>query len=153
LPGAPRALLALARAAPLPRSRQPDDGLRDAVGLRLVLAVPDHLVGQPAGGDPLVPDAHRSDVAGSGRGAGAVPLRRALRGPARAALEAERARPGAPRRAALPGALPRLHLVDRAGLPRDRGHALRAALAGRGGARDALLAVARPVHPQPARPA
>ena len=39
----------------LPRPRQPDARLRDAVGVLLVLAVPDHLVGQPAGGDRLVP--------------------------------------------------------------------------------------------------
>ena len=38
-----------------PRPRQPAAGVRDAVGVPLVLAVPDHLGGQPAGGDPLVP--------------------------------------------------------------------------------------------------
>ena len=42
-------------AAALPRLRQAAACLRDALGLPLVLAVPDHLVGQPAGGDRLVP--------------------------------------------------------------------------------------------------
>ncbi len=39
------------RARALPRSREPDARVRDAVGVLLVLAVPDHLVGQPARGD------------------------------------------------------------------------------------------------------
>ena len=43
------------RAGALSRSRQPDARVRDAVGVLLVLAVPDHLVGQPARGDRLVP--------------------------------------------------------------------------------------------------
>ena len=42
-------------AGALPRPRQPDARVRDAVGVLLVLAVPDHLVGQPAGGDRVVP--------------------------------------------------------------------------------------------------
>ena len=42
------------RAGALPRPRQPDARVRDAVGVLLVLAVPDHLVGQPAGRDRLV---------------------------------------------------------------------------------------------------
>ena len=41
-------------AGALSRSRQPDARVRDAVGLLLVLAVPDHLVRQPAGGDRVV---------------------------------------------------------------------------------------------------
>ena len=40
-----------------PRPRQAAAGLRDALGLHEPLAVPHHLVGQPAGGDPLVPPA------------------------------------------------------------------------------------------------
>ena len=51
----PAAARAHRRAGALPRSRQPDARVRDAVGVLLVLAVPDHLVGQPAGGDRLVP--------------------------------------------------------------------------------------------------
>ena len=37
------------------RHRQPDAGLHHALGLHVVLAVPDHLERQPARGDPLVP--------------------------------------------------------------------------------------------------
>ena len=47
-----------------PRPRQADARLRHAVGLPQLLAVPDHLVGQPAGGDPLVHPA-RCTAAGS----------------------------------------------------------------------------------------
>ena len=54
------------RARALPRPRQPDARLRDAVGVLLVLAVPDHLVGQPAGGDQLVP-APAADRLAAGR--------------------------------------------------------------------------------------
>ena len=42
------------QAAALPRSRQADARVRDAVGVPLVLAVPDHLGRQPAGRDSLV---------------------------------------------------------------------------------------------------
>ena len=43
-----------ADAAALPRPRQAAARVRDAVGVPVVLAVPDHLVGQPAGRDSLV---------------------------------------------------------------------------------------------------
>src|SRR5262249_37082378 len=42
---------------PLPRSRQADVRVRDAVGVLLLLAVPDHLGGEPAGGDHFLPRA------------------------------------------------------------------------------------------------
>ena len=48
-----------------PRLRQVPAHLRDGLGLLLVLAVPDHLVGEPARGDSLVP---RADAATAGSG-------------------------------------------------------------------------------------
>ena len=51
-------------AAALPRLRQAAPRLRHAVGLLLLLAVPDHLVGQPAGGDHLLPEPPRTAAGG-----------------------------------------------------------------------------------------
>src|SRR4029079_4651919 len=44
-----------AQGPPFPRPRQVDAGVRDAVGVSLLLAIPDHLGGQPAGGNPVLP--------------------------------------------------------------------------------------------------
>src|SRR6185503_18232995 len=66
----------------LPRSRQPDARVRDAVGVLLVLAVPDHLGGQSAGGDRLVPAPHADRLAADRGRADAVSFRAAVRGPA-----------------------------------------------------------------------
>src|SRR4029450_7753379 len=54
-PGHAGAAVAWGAAPGVPRPGQAAVRLRDVVGLHLPLAVPDHLVGQPAGGDPLVP--------------------------------------------------------------------------------------------------
>ena len=56
-------LPASCHAASLSRSGQADAGVRDAVGVPGLLAVPDHLVRQPAGRDPLV---RRADSRGLG---------------------------------------------------------------------------------------
>ena len=66
----------------LSRSRQPDARLRDAVGVLLVLAVPDHLVRQPAARDRLVPAPGADELAFRGARAGRVSLRRPVRAPA-----------------------------------------------------------------------
>ena len=48
---------------PLPRSRQPDDGVHDVVDLFRLLAVPHHLGGEHSGRDRVVSAPHRAGVA------------------------------------------------------------------------------------------
>ena len=68
------------RAGALPRPGQPDARLRDAVGVLLVLAVPDHLLGQPARRDHVVHAAAVQRLALHRPGARGVPLRPAVSG-------------------------------------------------------------------------
>ena len=60
-----RPLAGAPHAAALPRPRQAAPRLHDAVGVSELLAVPDHLVGQPAGRDPLVRPAHHAAAWGA----------------------------------------------------------------------------------------
>ena len=73
------------------RPRQADVRLHHALGLPAPLAVPHHLVGQPAGGDPLVPRSACTAAGSTWPGARALPLRGALPAAALARPEAQRA--------------------------------------------------------------
>src|SRR5262249_30183284 len=120
LPGPPRADGAGALAPLLPRLREADARLRHAVGLLLVLPVPHHLVGQPAGGDRLVRAARPRRLGVDRPRARRLPLRAPLRAPLVARFEAPRP---APRRGGTrdaPHALDRPLLAGRAGLPQRR---------------------------------
>ena len=66
-------------AGPFPRPRQPPARVRDAVGLLLVFAVPDHLVGQPAGGNHVVHPPPPDRMAMGRHVARSVSFRRAVR--------------------------------------------------------------------------
>ena len=79
-----------------PRPREAAARLHDAVGLRELLAVPDHLVGQHQRGDAVLPAPAAGRLAGAGDRPAAVPLRAALRAAAVAPAQAQRA--GAERR-------------------------------------------------------
>ena len=73
-----------------PRPRQADAGLHDALGLHALLAVPDHLVGQPARRDPLVHPALARRLAVPGDPGRDLPLRAAVPDAALARPEAQR---------------------------------------------------------------
>src|SRR6202035_5594097 len=101
----------------LPRLWQAVPGVDDDVDLHLLLAVPDHLGGQPAGRDLLVPAPHPERLGGDRRDRGLVSLRAAVRAAAVARLQAA---------AALAGPACRLDAADAPGGP---------VLAGRAGLR------------------
>src|SRR6185295_8896564 len=64
-----------AAAPALPRLRQALLRLHHAVGVPLLLAVPAHLGGQPAGGDPILPAPHARYLGNRLRPRAARPLR------------------------------------------------------------------------------
>src|SRR5436305_2948482 len=118
-------------AAPFPRLGQAPLRLRDDLDVFLLLAVADHLGGQPAGGDLVLPRPPPRRLRPGHPADRAVPLRGAV-------LPAAVARPQAQRPLPYPGgggaaghALGRAVLAGRAGVPRE---ARRELLALRGGA-------------------
>ena len=145
----PRAARSHRRAGALPRSRQPDARVRDALGVLLVLAVPDHLGRQPAARDHVVSAPDADGVAADRNRADAVPLRGAVR---RAAVPhgqaaSRSARPACGRRARC--APRRSVLAHRARVP-SRWH--RRQLDGYRAAVDDRRAVGRRVRVAAARP-
>ena len=115
----------IVRARRHPRLRQVPAHLRHGLGLLLVLAVPDHLVGEPARGDSLVSRAHEPRLGVVQHPADRRPVLPAVLPAAVARPQAHR-RPRRHRRRAGPGdALRRLLLERDAGAePRDADAAL-----------------------------
>jgi hypothetical protein len=148
---------------PLPRPREAAARLHDALGVRELLAVPDHLVGQHQRGDPVLPAADAGRLGADRDRAPGVPLRAALRAAALAEPEAAERHARQDRDLRARHAARGSHLARRADLQPCRARATRrtrgrlsAPLDGRGhsGGPDGHLAVpvraqlrARPLFP------